>query len=998
MKKELLSVMMALIAIILPTNSWAQENIQFADNAVKAICIANWDTNGDGELSYDEAAAVTDIGKVFKSQNRITSFNELEFFTGLTAIADSAFAYCTRLEEAALPPSVKSIGNAAFVSNDSLTYVEMHEGLESIGSSAFSWCSKLTSVIIPSTVTSIGTMAYNGSTNMEYLHVEENNPVYDSRHDCNAIIETATNTLIAGCKRSIIVEGVVTIGEHAFSECAIENVLTLPTSLRTIGDHAFSYSNLTSLVFQEGLVEIKEYAFYGCYNLRNVDLPNTLERLNSFCFSDCNMERIYIPASVTYIGVAPFASNNHLAEIVVDEANPNYESGTNNAIINKSYHNLIQGSNTTIIPSGTRYIGNWSFSHLTDLKTINNPEGVLQIVADAFYGCTGLEIVTLPSTISDIGTCAFYDCPNIREIHCFVKEPKSFSLEYDGSFGSNQRNNIVYNDATLYVPYGTKALYESTDGWNRFKNIMEMEPYAMDYCPDNNHPHVIDFGLSSGGKVLCRNLGAKNPEKIGETFTWDEFMALRLDEGYRTLTEMEISEIVNSEYQFTEINGTQGQLITGRNGNTIFLPLGDYWSSDVNEDGYAYYMYVREDIVQWARTDKSEKKHIRLVFTGDTPVIHDFEPYAVLSDNSTAMTFYYDDLMEARGGTNFDDDDWNSSELVSSLTALVFDSSFEEFVESEIEDFEMSLDGFTSLAAVKAGSIRIPNEEYAKVGNPNLLVYVNEASLAPQGVQNVVINGQAKEIILTDAATGNNNWYCPQAFTAEKISYTRNFSQRTEIGVSRGWESIALPFDVKTITHETKGSLAPFGTGTGVKHFWLRTLSQNGMTSARSIEAYKPYVISMPNNTTAYSSEYNLNGRVTFSASNTTVPATPDMDNLVVTSGEIMMAPAYQSYNYEEIYAINVGQARGNYAEGSVFERGLREVRPFEAFTVHEGQGARPRYIPITAQGNESTGIESIEQSTILNSDWYDLSGRKLSGEPKTKGVYIQNGKKIRVK
>ena len=154
----------------------------------------------------------------------------------------------------------------------------------------------------------------------------------------------------------------------------------------------------------------------------------------------------------------------------------------------------------------------------------------------------------------------------------------------------------------------------------------------------------------------------------------------------------------------------------------------------------------------------------------------------------------------------------------------------------------------------------------------------------------------------------------------------------------------------------------------------------------------------MPNNTTAYSSEYNLNGRVTFSASNTTVPATPDMDNLVVTSGEIMMAPAYQSYNYEEIYAINVGQARGNYAEGSVFERGLREVRPFEAFTVHEGQGARPRYIPITAQGNESTGIESIEQSTILNSDWYDLSGRKLSGEPKTKGVYIQNGKKIRVK
>ena len=85
------------------------------------------------------------------------------------------------------------------------------------------------------------------------------------------------------------------------------------------------------------------------------------------------------------------------------------------------------------------------------------------------------------------------------------------------------------------------------------------------------------------------------------------------------------------------------------------------------------------------------------------------------------------------------------------------------------------------------------------ITNPNLLVYVNDASLAPQGVQNVVINGLAREIVLTDVTDGNNDWYAPQDFVAERISYTRNFGQSTTKGTSRGWESIALPFDVQQL-------------------------------------------------------------------------------------------------------------------------------------------------------------------------------------------------------
>ena len=321
------------------------------------------------------------------------------------------------------------------------------------------------------------------------------------------------------------------------------------------------------------------------------------------------------------------------------------------------------------------------------------------------------------------------------------------------------------------------------------------------------------------------------------------------------------------------------------------------------------------------------------------------------------------------------------------------------FNTSRIEYFGEFFEGCSSLASIQAGSANIPAEEYARIGNPNLLVYVNEASLAPQGVQNVVINGQAKEIILTDVTEGNNNWHCPQAFTAEKISYTRNFKQQTEVGISRGWESIALPFTVQTITHETQGQIIPFGAQGNGKYFWLRGYSPEGLHRATVLEANKPYVISMPNNPTVYYAQYNLNGRVTFEAENTTVPATPDFEDMIITRDNITMAPIFITTPRDEmVYAINVGQPLDRYADGSVFARELREVRPFEAATTHEPvNGARPNYIRIAAQPDyDVTGIVSIENGEwgMENGEWFGLDGRKLSGEPKTKGVYIQNGKK----
>ena len=283
------------------------------------------------------------------------------------------------------------------------------------------------------------------------------------------------------------------------------------------------------------------------------------------------------------------------------------------------------------------------------------------------------------------------------------------------------------------------------------------------------------------------------------------------------------------------------------------------------------------------------------------------------------------------------------------------------------------------------------------ITNPNLLVYVTEASKAPAGVQNVVINGVAEEIILTDA-TGNNNFYCPQSFKAQSISYSRDFSQTTELEVCRGWETIALPFDVQNITHESHGALVPFAGGNSGYHFWLRQLSENGLMSAAQIEANKPYLISMPNNS-IYPSVYNQNGKVTFSASDVTVPETmPQSDSY---AGVTLYATFQQVAQGSSVYALNVGEARGEYPEGSVFEQNYRDIRPFQAYTTHTA-GTRGFITLESPGGNDNTtGIEEIRMNSELRDSkgpWYSLDGRRLDAEPTKKGIYVKDGRKFVIK
>jgi hypothetical protein len=291
----------------------------------------------------------------------------------------------------------------------------------------------------------------------------------------------------------------------------------------------------------------------------------------------------------------------------------------------------------------------------------------------------------------------------------------------------------------------------------------------------------------------------------------------------------------------------------------------------------------------------------------------------------------------------------------------------------------------------------LTNSDLQGITNPNLLIYVKGDSLAPANRNNIIVDGFAKNIVLTDLAQGNNNFYCPQNFTAEAISYTHEFNQQTQIGVSRGWETIALPFTVQIIMHEARGLITPFGNSSSNTHFWLRRLTSNGLQAVPMIEANTAYLISMPNSE-EYSAEFNLAGRVTFSAENAVVPMTEIVKD---ESADYVMVPVFENMAaMQGVYVLNVGDERNGYPEGSIFESNYRAVLPFQAYTEHKGSNPAPAYIIVGDLGGDTTGIDAmlVNSERVNGEAWHTLDGRKLQGKPTQKGVYILNGKKVIIK
>lgn len=211
----------------------------------------------------------------------------IEFSTEITEIGENSFYDCKSLTSVIIPPSVKKIGKSAFEDCKNLTSVNIPPLVTEIGIRAFRGCSSLTSISIPASVKKIEKIVFLGCKSLTNIKVDSDNPVYDSREDCNAIIHTKSNTLITGCQNTIIPKSVIKIDNFAFGLCSSLTSISIPKSVKEIGIFAFSNcSSLKSISIPPSVIVIGDCAFADCSSLTAVKVSKNTEIADD-AFEDC---------------------------------------------------------------------------------------------------------------------------------------------------------------------------------------------------------------------------------------------------------------------------------------------------------------------------------------------------------------------------------------------------------------------------------------------------------------------------------------------------------------------------------------------------------------------------------------------------------------------------------------------------------------------------------------------------------------------------------------
>lgn len=269
--------------------------------------------------------------------------------TSVTYIDSYAFYGNNCLKKINIPGNVVEIDYKSFGNCSNLTSVIFNDGLQDINNYAFSNCKGLTDINIPKTVTTIVDSAFNGCSNIRQIIVDEENSQYDSRNDCNAIINTANDKLILGCCNTIIPDGIKTIGSSSFESC----------------------ENLKEIEIPESVKEIENWAFYACTSLYRIKMGDSISSISYGAFMNCaSLEEIILPASLEKLSAQLFSRCKSLKRIVIPE-------------------NVSQMENSV-------------FSNCTNLETVILPSKISKIDYNIFYECSSLKQIVIPASVKEL--------------------------------------------------------------------------------------------------------------------------------------------------------------------------------------------------------------------------------------------------------------------------------------------------------------------------------------------------------------------------------------------------------------------------------------------------------------------------------------------------------------------------------------------------------------------------------------------------------------------
>ena len=294
-----------------------------------------------------------------------------------------------------------------------VTEIVIPETIIEIGNYQFSGFKNVTNILISSSVTSICVGAFSGTDNLTCIKVDSGNKVYDSRDNCNAIIETATNTLVIGFMNTIIPSTITRIGEYAFSYCNNLISIEIPTSVTSIGQSAFSgCSSLTSIEIPDSVISIGSSAFSGCSSLTSITLPfvgNGSDQTHfGYIFGNVptSLKEVIITGG-TSIGYGAFYGCSSLTNITI----PNSVTSIGGAAFEYCT------SLTSIeIPNSVTSIGGAAFEYCTSLTSIEIPSSVTSIEGSAFKDCSSLTNVVISNSVTSIGNSAFEGCSSLTNI------------------------------------------------------------------------------------------------------------------------------------------------------------------------------------------------------------------------------------------------------------------------------------------------------------------------------------------------------------------------------------------------------------------------------------------------------------------------------------------------------------------------------------------------------------------------------------------------------